>query len=109
MQNDQLVFVGVVMGWEYDSTLGHGTLFNHMPPVLTEFCAGGNTETGAIDPTPRMRELAAAGYRPIAVVRRDLSNFNAHYLFAHEGISAAAHMQLVEDANAIFEAAAGVA
>ncbi|HEX3660165.1 MAG TPA: hypothetical protein VHU89_01970 [Acidobacteriaceae bacterium] len=106
MESEQIFFVGVVMGWELDPANSCYGTFSETPPVVTEFYPGGNTETGAINPTPRMRELAAAGFHPVAIVRRDFSRRDGHYLFAHNGISKAIHMELLENAEAIFRTAA---
>jgi hypothetical protein len=108
MENQEDVFVGCVMGWESESTPKSCEPFSFTPQVVIEFCAGGSPETGVINPTPRMRELAATRFQPIAIVFRDSSNLDDHYLFARNGISDAFHMQLLEDAEAIFAAAASV-
>lgn len=106
MENQEAVFVGCVMGWESDTdTPNCCEPCDFIPPVVTEFCAG-HLQSGKIQPTGRMIELAVAGFMPIAIVYRGPGQADCYFLFAHNSVSEAVHQQLVREAEAIFKVAA---
>lgn len=107
MEDQEHLFIGCVMGWEANSDHTCCEPSNFRPPVVTEFCPGGSIESDVINPTARMRELAAAGFMPIAIIYRDSESIEDYYVFERNGISDAVHMQLIEDSKTIAKTIVG--
>jgi hypothetical protein len=74
--------VGCVMAFEAEFEWGESAS-GQMKEALLVFCSTGETGDGCVEVSPRMKDLAYMGFRPVALVRansRDVSQFAIYAL-----------------------------
>lgn len=104
MDSNETLFAGVVMGWEPNPARNGYQSLDPSVQIVSLFCPG-KLESGRIQPTARMMELAAAGFQPIAIVYCNPGKSDCYSLLAHHSVSEAVHQHLVREADAIFRVA----
>jgi hypothetical protein len=84
--DEPIVTFGVLMGMEVDNEQNNGAGGNGKEALLV-FCPTGETEEGNIDVTPRMKDFALMGFRPVAITRCNPADPCNYTIFAKDGLS----------------------
>ena len=107
MNKNEALVLGCVMvsvasaGSELDELVPIGTKL----PAVFEYCPAETVTTISLSITRHMRELAATGFRPVALVCCDLHSLQLS-IRAENSISEMLRSQLAEEADMIFDQAA---
>jgi hypothetical protein len=106
MNKNEALVLGCVMvsaasaGSELDELVPIGIKL----PAVFEYCPAETVTTVSLSTTRHMRELAATGFRPVALVCCDLHSLQLS-IRAENSISEMLRSQLAEEADVIFEQA----
>jgi hypothetical protein len=105
MNKNEALLLGCVMVWASAGS----ELDEHVPigakmPAVFEYCPSEEVTAGSMSTTRRMRELASAGYRPVALVGWDVHSSELGLLI-DDSISHDMRSRLAEEAGVIFKTA----
>jgi hypothetical protein len=95
-----IITFGVLMGMEVDNEQNNGAGDSGKEALLV-FCPTGETEEGNIDVTPRMKDFALMGFRPVAITRCNPEDTRYYAIFAKEGLSAAMQNAVLEETGTL--------
>ena len=106
MNRDEALVLGCVMAWEASagSELEELVPIGTRMPTVIEYCPAEAVTTISMSTTQRMWELAATGFRPVALVCWDTRSSEIG-LLVDDSIAHGMRSRLAEEAGAIFKTA----